>query len=54
MMNKLIAFAALGFTSLSALAGPPAPVPAPETLPLLAIGAVSGLAGWFLNRNRRK
>lgn len=51
-MNKLIAFAALGLTSLPAFAA--VQVPAPETLPLLAIGAVGGLTGWFLSRNKRK
>jgi len=52
-MNKLIALAALSLTSLPALATP-AQVPSPETLPLLAIGAIGGLTGWFLSRNKRK
>jgi hypothetical protein len=54
MMNKLIVLTVLGLSSMSAFAGVPAPVPAPETLPLLAIGAIAGVAAWATQRKKKK
>ncbi len=52
-MNKLIVLTVLGLSSMSAFAAP-APVPAPETLPLLAIGAIAGVAAWATQRKKKK
>jgi hypothetical protein len=51
-MNKLIVLAVLGLSSMSVMAA--VPVPAPDTLPLIAIGAISGLVVWAANRNKKK
>ncbi len=53
-MNKLIVLAVLGFSSMSAIAAPPINVPAPDTLPLIAIGAIGGLVAWAAKRNKKK
>ncbi len=52
-MNKLIVLTVLGLSSMSAFAAP-TPVPAPETLPLLAIGAIAGVAAWATQRKKKK
>ena len=52
-MNKLIALAVLGLSSMSAMATP-VPLPAPDTLPLIAIGAIGGLVAWAAKRNKKK
>jgi hypothetical protein len=54
-MNKLIVLTVLGLSSMSAFAAVvPNPVPAPETLPLLAIGAIAGVAAWATQRKKKK
>jgi hypothetical protein len=53
-MNKLVVLAVLGLSSMSVMAAPPAPVPAPDTLPLIAIGAITGLVVWAAKRNKKK
>lgn len=52
-MNKLIVLAVLGLSSMSAMAAP-APLPVPDTLPLIAIGAIGGLVAWAVKRNKKK
>jgi len=52
-MNKLIVMAVLGLSSMSVMAAV-VPVPAPDTLPLIAIGAISGLVVWAAKRNKKK
>ncbi len=52
MMNKLIVLTVLGLSSMSAFAA--VPVPAPETLPLLAVGAIAGIAAWATQRKKKK
>ena len=53
-MNKLIVLTVLGLSSMSAFAAVFTPVPAPETLPLLAIGAIAGVAAWATQRKKKK
>ncbi len=53
-MNKLIVLTVLGLSSMSAFAVPPTSVPAPESLPLLAIGAIAAVAAWATQRKKKK
>jgi hypothetical protein len=56
-MNKLITFITLSLASVAAFAGsiaPPATVPEPGALSLLAIGAVAGVVAWARGRNKNK
>lgn len=52
-MRQLALTFILGLSSLSAYAGEPAPLPEPDALSLLAIGAVAGLVMWVRNRKKK-
>jgi hypothetical protein len=51
-MKKIALLSTLALISAPALAGPN-PVPAPDTLALLAIGAVGAVAAWAGRRKKK-
>jgi hypothetical protein len=60
-MSKLIVLTVLGLSSLSAFAGPaidskggPVSVTSPDSLPLMAIGAIAAIAAWAIQRSNKK